>query len=343
MELLGQRMRRKQNRLLFLGGERLPLSFESQLDAGHPPLVTVVIVTRNRRNDNVECVQSVLASDYPQLEIIVVDNGSRDGTVEVVKEKFPSVRLIANQDNLGLAEARNIGQRVARGDHILFLDSDTSIDSRMISELVHFLINPQIAFSSPKMYSYFEPSRVWYAGALFSLISGRALNLGGLEVDTGQFEAVLTTSHAPTAFMVKKNVADRLGGHDNLFFMSYADSDFCIRMWTAGYFGVYVPKAVLYHKTHRHDASESLRAMGMNAPSRAYYYARNKVIFMKRHTSRVGFLVFLLVFFPAYHVVYTKMILKNRGSREYLIQYWKGAVDGLKYAFSSKLLSQGPK
>ncbi|HKZ39622.1 MAG TPA: glycosyltransferase family 2 protein [Candidatus Hodarchaeales archaeon] len=321
----------------------MSLSFDRLEDTPPPPLVTVVIVTRNRRNDNIECIQSVLDSDYLQLEVIMVDNGSKDDTLEVVREKFPSIRVMANRENLGLAEARNIGQRVANGAYILFLDSDTSIDSKMISELVSVLMNPRIAFSSPKMYSYSVPSRVWYAGALFSLISGRALNLGGLDVDVGQFEEMLTTSHAPTAFMVKKDIADMLGGHDNLFFMSYADSDFCIRMWKAGYLGVYVPKAVLYHKSHRHDAPDSLRAMGMNAPPRAYYYARNKVIFMKRHTSRAGFLVFLVVFFPIYHVVYTKMMLKNRGSIEYLIQYWKGVMDGVKYAFSSKLLSPSPK
>jgi GT2 family glycosyltransferase len=307
------------------------------------PLVTVVIVSRNRKNDNIECIQSVLDSEYLQLEIILVDNGSRDGTVEAVREKFPSIHVFENKENLGLAEARNIGQRFAKGEYVLFLDSDTAIDPKMISELAFVMTNPRIAFSSPKMYSYLEPSRVWYAGALFSLISGRALNLGGLDVDVGQFEEMLTTSHAPTAFMVKKDIADKLGGHDNLFFMSYADADFCIRAWKAGFLGVYVPKAVLYHKTHRHDASDSLRALGMSAPARAYYYARNKVIFMKRHTSRAGFLVFMAIFFPAYQVVYTKMILKNRGSGEYLIEYWKGAVDGFKYAFSPKLAGPGPK
>src|SRR5712691_10573682 len=113
---------RNQHKLLFLGGERMPLSFDRPKEMAPPPLVTVVVVTRNRRNDNIECIQSVLDSNYLQLEVIMVDNGSRDGTLEVVKEKFPSIRVIANQENLGLAEARNIGQRVAKGAYILFLD-----------------------------------------------------------------------------------------------------------------------------------------------------------------------------------------------------------------------------
>ena len=304
----------------------------------------MVIVTRNRREDNVECIQSVLDSDYPDLEVILVDNGSTDGTLDIVRKDYPGVNMVENGKNLGLAKARNIGQNEARGDYILFLDSDTTIDTRMIRELCEVLVqDTRIAFSSPKMLSYFEPNRVWYAGAIFSLISGRARNFGELAIDAGQFGQMISTSHAPTAFMARKDVADALGGHDSIFFMSYADSDFCIRMWEAGYLGVYVPTAKLFHKSHLHTEPNSLRAMGMNAPSRAYYYARNKVIFMKRHTSRLGFLAFLVVFSPIYHVVYTKNILSNPGSREYLKEYWTGVADGLKYAFSDRLLTPGPK
>jgi len=331
-------MMQKQSRLLFIGGEKVNISDNNKNNMIFP-FVSVVIVTKDRVKDTIECIQSVLKSNYSRYEIILVDNGSKDDTVKIVKEMFTNINIIANEKNLGLSEGRNLGQRSAKGEYILFLDSDTSIDSAMIAELVSILINNRkIAFSSPKMYSYFEPRRIWYAGAFFNLVSGRARNFGELSIDNGQFDNILTTSHAPTAFMIRKDVADALGGHDNIFIMSYADSDFCIRIWKAGYIGVYVPKAILFHKVHHQDQSDSLRSMGMNTPSRAYYYARNKVIFMKRHTSHMGFIAFLLIFFPIYHIYYTRKILKNILSRPYLIYYWKGVIDGVKYVFLPRLI-----
>jgi hypothetical protein len=331
-------------KLFFIGGTKVSVPIPNLKSSVSIPLISVVIVTKDRLKDTTECIQSVFSSKSVKIEVILVDNGSTDNTVQIIGKKFPNVHIISNNQNLGLAEGRNLGQRIAKGDFILFLDSDTLIESNMVYELALMLIlDKRIAFSSPKMYSSFEPKRVWYAGAFFSLVSGKALNFGGLNIDNGQFDQILTTSHAPTSFLVRKDIANKLGGHDNIFMMSYADSDFCIRMWKAGFFGVYVPNAILYHKVHRFSQSDSLRSMGMNKPLRAYYYARNKVIFMKRHSSKIGFVAFLLLFFPIYHIFYTQRILKNNDSHAYLSFYWKGVIDGIKYAFFSRLLGNGPR
>src|SRR6267143_6101737 len=117
--------------------------------------VSVVIVTRNRRTDVIECISSVLRSKYPgRVEVIVVDNGSTDDTEVAVRREFPSVSFTYNGSNLGLVGGRNIGQSKSHGEYLLFLDSDTTVDENMIFHLEEFAGRKEVGFVAPKMYSY---------------------------------------------------------------------------------------------------------------------------------------------------------------------------------------------
>src|SRR3989442_2502719 len=238
-------------------------------------LASVIIVTRNRCKDVIECIDSVSRSTYRPLEIIVIDNASSDDTPILVPKAYSNVRFVSNKSNLGLAEGRNVGQSIAQGKYLVFLDSDTVVDSEMISNLVHSASNPKIGIVAPKMYSYFEPKRIWFAGAEFDMVSSRAKNVGVNEIDDGDYEQATTISHAPTGFLVRTELAELVKGHDHRFFQSYADADFAFRLSDLRNAHRYSPKAILYHKVPPRDRARSLRSLGLKSPMRVYYYPRN--------------------------------------------------------------------
>ena len=292
-------------------------------------LASVIIVTRNRCKDVLECVESVSKSTYHPLEIVVIDNASTDDTATLVPKAYPNAILVSNKSNLGLAEGRNIGQSVAHGKYLVFLDSDTVVDPEMISNLVCFASDPKTGIVAPKMYGLFEQKRIWFAGAEFDMLSSRARNVGVDEIDVGNYEQVTTISHAPTCFLVKRELAERIGGHDRLFFQSYADTDFAFRLADLGYVHRYSPKALLYHKVARSGRSGSLRSLGLDSPMRAYYYARNKILFMKRHAPRMHFAVFMVIFMPVIALGYIDKISRYGGGWKYLSPYLAGIRDGV--------------
>jgi GT2 family glycosyltransferase len=103
------------------------------------PKVHIIILNWNQREMTVDCLNSLKKLDYADVEIVLVDNGSTDDSIEVIKENFPEITLIENKENLGVAGGRNVGFRYAlqgSADYVLFLDNDTIVDKNFISELV---------------------------------------------------------------------------------------------------------------------------------------------------------------------------------------------------------------
>jgi len=297
------------------------------------PLVSIVIVARNRKKDVIECIQSIFRMNYENLEVIMVDNNSTDETVEEVQRGYPNVVVISNSVNLGLTGGRNVGMMHSSGKYILFLDSDTILTKTTLRELVEFIEgNPSVGIVGPKILSFYEPNLIWYAGARFSMLTSRAENIGAWERDDSAYDYLMRTSHVPTAFLVRSNLAKEVGGHDDLFFMSYGDTDFAFRIRNLGYDVVYNWKAVMFHKVPLLKNLKSLQALGMHTPNRAYYYGRNKILFMKKHASKSNFIAFLVIFLPIFVIFYAQTITAYRGGLTYLIQYLRGNIDGMKLA-----------
>jgi GT2 family glycosyltransferase len=271
--------------------------------------------------------------EYPSMEVIVVDNASEDGSAEAIEKKFPLAKVVRSSENLGLAGGRNLGQAYARGDYILYLDSDTILDKRMISELVSVLeVHPDAGIAVPKMYYYNEPDYIWYAGSEISLLSSRTINRGVNEKDIGQYEEVCETAHGPTAFMATRAAVEKVKGHDEIYCMSYADADFAVRIKEAGPKILYAPKAILWHRLSMMENVDTIRGLGYTLPMRAFYFARNRAIFMKRNATRPAFVVFMLVFFPAFTLFMTYKIIRLGGVREFLYQHLAGSWQGLLFA-----------
>jgi GT2 family glycosyltransferase len=296
------------------------------------PLVSIVIISLNRKDYVLDCLASVRKLAYSKLETFYVDNGSTDGVVKAVRDSFPEVKVIECGKNIGLAGARNVGQRHATGEYILFLDSDVILDEDFLGQLLAAAqLDSRIAMMVPKMYYHDHPDYLWYAGATFNYVTAQTKNIGANQKDNGQYESISDTDVGPTAFLVKRNVANLLGGHDEVFFMSYADTDFTQRVKRAGFRAVYVPKAKLWHRIPMLENNQTIRGLGYTMPLRAYYFGRNKTIFMKKNASLPHFILFLVVFFPLYALYYSFKIIQLRGGRLYLKMHWRGTIDAIRY------------
>jgi len=301
-------------------------------------LVSVVIVTRNRKKELSACLDSIFKMNYPRLEVIVVDNGSTDKTVEALKRNFPKVKLVLSKKNLGLNKAKNLGQKQALGDYILFLDSDTIVDKSFLTELVELAeSNPQVGIVCPKMYYFDQKDVIWYAGAKVNLLTSQTKNIGCNKKDCGQFDSVKETFFAPTAYLATRKVVEKLDGHEEGFFMTYGDTDYGFRARRAGFKVMFCPSAKLWHRLGQEENVKSIRALGYNLPLRAYYFARNRVVFMKRHAPKLNFWIFLLFFFPLMTIYITYKIIIFGGAREFLKPHLTGSLDGLKYILTGKI------
>ncbi len=275
-------------------------------------LVSIIIPTRNRCDLLKSCLRSIYQSTYRNYEIIVVDNGSSDGTAAMVQAKYPEARFIETGKNLFLARGRNLGIRMAQGQYFLFIDDDNEIEPRMIEELVSLCkLDDRIGLVGPKMYYYGSEKLFWWTGASINLLTSRTVYRGLNSPDTGLYDQPDETGHIPNVVMMKREVYDIIGGFDEVYEMSYADSDYAMRAVLTGYKIMYCPKAIAYHKIplpHKYTRPFKL-------PMRAYYFARNRAIYMKKFARGVHFLLFMLIFYPLFTLWYSvRTILSNDAS-----------------------------
>jgi len=304
------------------------------------PLISIVIPTHNRKEKLTRLINSILQSNYPQdkLELIVVDDASTDGTYEEIRAKFPVVKIIRNQKETLLAASRNIGIKNANGKYIFLIDDDNVIDKNCIKELVKTLVSdPRIGIVGPIMYYYEQPDVIWCAGIKRNMTTSFFSVIGKDMIDKGQFAGKLIESDDfPNAFMIKREVLEKVGLFDeNAFPIHYDEADLGERVRRAGYKIVCNPKAKVWHdiplldkeKATQHYVSSSLRA---------YYTARNRIIFHKKYSKKLQFLIYIIVFNWIITLYYLQIIILNplktpRDRLKITKAYIRGIIDGIKF------------
>lgn len=219
-------------------------------DDDNSSMVTTIIVNYNGQGCIENCLQSVLRSDYTHIEVIVVDNGSTDSSLDLIgKYSHDSrLRLITNRRNLGFSQANNQGARQARGHNLFFLNNDTEIKQDTILELVRVVErNGSIGATQSKILMMSDKSRLDSAGDTISKI-GWPRSVGKFEVDQGQFDSTSEIfGGRGAALMVPKNIFDAVGGFDPDYFMYYEDADLSWRIRLRGYLIALAPKSIVYH------------------------------------------------------------------------------------------------
>lgn len=213
-----------------------------------PELVSVVIPNWNGKRFLSGCLDSLALQSYEALEVIVVDNGSSDGSLELLKEKYPWVRLISFDRNTGFSVAVNAGIRQAKGTLLALLNNDTIVDQRWVAELVRGLQeHPDAGSVACKMLSYDDKTILDGAGDGYRR-GGLPGRIGHREKDLGQFDQPRYVLGAcGGAAMYRREMFDRIGLFDEDYFAYLEDVDLGLRAQIAGYKCYYVPSAIVYH------------------------------------------------------------------------------------------------
>ncbi len=205
-----------------------------------------------------DCLESVFTIVYDNLTVVVIDNGSEDGTVDTLKKSYGNrIVLIENGENLRFARGNNEGIKysLANGaDYIMLMNDDVKVDSAMVRELVDEAgKDERIGVVGPKIYYYDAPDQIWFAGGDVYLYQGVCKHRGIRQPDRGQFDEIAECDYITgCALMIKRQVIEQIGLLDPVYPFYYEDSDWCWRAKRAGYRILYVPRAKLWHKISMH-------------------------------------------------------------------------------------------
>jgi GT2 family glycosyltransferase len=216
---------------------------------GATPAVSVVIPSWNGRAYLEECLPSLQTQTFDDFELIVVDNGSTDGTADFVRSAWPAARLLLHNSELGFCRAVNLGLDASRGELIVILNNDVVLEHTWLQELVACMDrHPDAGFCSSKALSYYDHSVLDGAGAALAP-SGWFYEVGHGEQDRGQYDIEREVCIATgVSLMMRRSVLNEIGGLDEDFGSCCEDVDLTLRAFLAGHRGWYAPKSVLYHR-----------------------------------------------------------------------------------------------
>lgn len=212
------------------------------------PVASVIVLNYNGLAYLDECLASLEAQTFQDFELIMVDNASTDGSVRYLEARADRFRLILNDTNLGFAEGNNVGIRAARGRYVVFLNNDTRVDARWLSELVGAAeADPQAGMFASQVRSYDHPETMDTSGIIVYR-DGMSRGMGRLEPAERYAAPCEVLAPSACAALYRKEVLDAIGGFDSDFFAYCEDLDLGMRARLAGWTGWYVPTAVVYHR-----------------------------------------------------------------------------------------------
>ncbi|MDP2638255.1 MAG: glycosyltransferase [Candidatus Levybacteria bacterium] len=267
------------------------------------PKVSIVILNWNGREHLKKCLLSISKVSYSPIEIIVVDNGSLDGSGEMVKKDFPQVILVLNNKNLGYSGGNNVGIKKSTGDYVFILNNDTEVTRDFLDPLVSAMerdaslgcVQPKLLYASDRMLLNAVGSYFTSTGFLYHYGYRK-------KADLKQYNVPLTIYSAKgAAMLLRKSALKKVGLLDEDFFIFFEETDLCHRLWLAGYKIVYIPDSIIYH----HEAVDTSKQM--EDYTRNYLSFRNRICsfiknlevinMVKIFTFLFAIYLFLLIFY----------------------------------------------
>jgi GT2 family glycosyltransferase len=257
--------------------ESSPAARRSSADAQ----VAIVVLNWNGRPDTLACLDSLRHLAYGNVDVIVVDNGSTDGSVTAIRQHHPEAHLVETGRNLGFAGGNNAGilEALARDARYVFLlNNDTIVAADCIRALVAAARNlPDAAALSPRIYYQSDPGRIWYTGSRWVPERVRFEHTGFGGSDTGGTTEISHTQFAcGCAMLVPAEVLARVGLFDERFFLVFEETDWCSRARAMGLRCFVVPAARVWHRV-------SVSFGGAWSPLYRYFYQRNELLWAEQH------------------------------------------------------------
>jgi len=267
------------------------------------PIISTVIITWDRKEDILETIRAVYNQAFKNFEIIVVDNGSKDGTVESIKQLYPRVKLVLLDCNMGVSYARNAGIAIARGEIIVCLDSDASPSKNMFDKIVNkFRLNNRIGIINSKIVNAFTGQ--------IDNIAGWSYSENDLKFQDTEF---LSFSFSEGGCAIRKEIFDKIGPFWDQLFFGCEGMEFSLRVLDAGYDILYYPESLVFHRASPH--------------SRIQGASREKMLF--NHVLSVYLLRYPWWMFVIFAPLKTGAVLVRGARHGYLMSVLRGWKDFL--------------
>ena len=309
----------------------------AQNNTSGSPKVVVLILSYDGKYLLEDAVGSYLNNTYDNYEVVVIDNGSVDGTQKYVEETFPQAKVIRLEQNRGYSGGFNFGLEYAFGqaqaDYVLITNNDVKVDENIIAELVKVAVtDKKIGFVTGKAYYYDHPDTLQSVGKYEDPIRWNGEHIGNQETDRGQHDDVAERCFIDDIFMlVSRPLYEETGAYDTTFFFQSEEYDWQARGKAAGYKSMYAPQAKLWHK-------ESM-TVGKKSAFKAYCDARNPMLVILRYKSPAYFRRYFWNLFRNS----VKGFLVNIKQRRFKVAFHriKGLTSGLWWGFRSGKLTRG--
>ncbi len=293
--------------------------------------ISVITINYNGLEDTCALIESIPFNDG--VEVIVVDNASRNDEASMIVQRYPQVCVVRSNHNLGFAGGNNLGIQSAHGRYLFFINNDTVLIgtdaekraamNRLVARLES---DSKIGLVCPKIRFYWGNQPIQYAGYTpLTPITLRNRSIGFNEEDRGQYDVAQPTPYAHgAAMMVKREVVEKAGMMPECFFLYYEELDWSMMIRRAGYQLWYDPCCTVFHKESQ--------STGQNSPLRTYYIARNRLLFAQRNIeSPQKYLSY------CYLIVLVGMrdVLKYwlKGERKQASAIFRGIRDFLKHSY----------
>jgi GT2 family glycosyltransferase len=298
-----------------------------------PPLVYIILLTWNQRQDTLACLASLEQLTYPKIQILVVDNGSQDGTSEVIRGQFPAVDLLVNEHNLGFQGGFNLGMRYALAhgaDFLLVMNNDTAVQPDMLDELMAYAGMPEVGMLAPKIYYFDEPERIWSVGGDCHPITFEMTHKGDNQIDHGQWSEVVERDFlVGCAMLMPRALPEKIGLFDTGYHpIYYEDVDLCVRARQAGFRLLLVPSAKMWHRV-------SASGGGSGSPRERYLMARHSVRYFRKYVH--GWRRLIVVPYRFGSALKTSLRLARQKRFESIRAYWRGLRDGWKMPLETRV------
>lgn len=286
------------------------------------PLVISVVLNTNRRDDTLECIDSLLNNSYPNQKIIVLDNHSTDGSIPAIREAHPDVQIIRLETNLGYAGNNNVGIRAAieQGAKWVFvLNEDIILARDCIGQLVEVgEQDRQTGILGPLIYHHDEPQVIQSAGGLLGKY-WQSIHIGKNEFDRGQYNRLRAVEWVSgCAILVRRTAIEQAGMLDQDYFIYWEETEWCIRIGRAGWKILSVPQAHVWHKGVQRNYQPK--------PSFTYYGTRNHLLTLAKHKAPLNARIFTWMQILRTFVAWS-ILPKWRNKREHRKALWAGVMD----------------
>ena len=292
--------------------------------------VSIITINFNGLADTCALIETIPFND--NLEVIVVDNASQNQEAETISKKYPHVKVIKSEKNLGFAGGNNLGIKAAQGRYLFFINNDTIFKGYNVQALIDRLeSSPVIGVVCPKIRFAWGNNPIQFTGYTpLTKITVRNQAIGFGEDDQGQYDTAHPTPYAHgAAMLVKREAIDKVGLMPECFFLYYEELDWSMMFTRAGYQIWYEPLCTIFHKESQ--------ATGQNSPLRTYYIVRNRLLLVKRNWSGITkYLSFAYLF----GIVGLRDICKNALTGQWDIL--KATLRGISDFMTSSTLNSQP-